>query len=528
MPRRDKQARKRQTSSVDDSEKSHPAKVDKRTNEEKGEEAAATVENLSDLEFEDDFEDEIEEDDVVSADDAASDDSDAMDREEEQLEMIENDQNFKEELKPFIPGVHQLQEGEVLEVDNAGYFAYHQLNVEWPCLSIDVLPDKLGAPRLKFPHTLYFVGGTQADQPSHNCLYLMKVSDLYKTKESEEDDEDDNDDNDDDDDDFDKDPVLTHYRLPHFGAVNRVRARVDEQGKLMLASWSDTGVVNIWSDLSEALQSLEAPQAASAALAKKAGNKGGKGKGKGRMNSPNIGASFSYSSHAAAGYGLDWSPVECKLATGDERGELRHWTPSNASWTVSAPLVGHTGSVEDIGWSPSESTVLATCSTDRTLRIWDTRMPAPAVTVTASATSDVNVLSWNDKVQHLLATGDDHGLLRVWDLRRFGSNHSSEAVVASFAWHKAPITAVQWSPYEDSVLACSSDDHTTSLWDLSVELDAEQEDMQLPSDVKVPPQLMFIHAGQHYPKDVRWHPHIPGMLLSTAQDGFNIWRPINM
>lgn len=44
---------------------------------------------------------------------------------------------------------------------------------------------------------------------------------------------------------------------------------------------------------------------------------------------------------------------------------------------------------------------------------------------------------------------------------------------------------------------------------------------------EIPPQLMFIHSGQEEIKEIRWHPQLPGTLISTALDGFNIFRPIN-
>jgi ribosome assembly protein RRB1 len=104
------------------------------------------------------------------------------------------------------------------------------------------------------------------------------------------------------------------------------------------------------------------------------------------------------------------------------------------------------------------------------------------------------------------------------------------APVASFSWHKAPITSIEWHPTEDSIFAASGADDQVTLWDLAVEQDDDEAGMgeSFPGENQVPPQLLFVHQGQKDIKEVHWHPQIPGSVISTASDGFNIFKTISV
>lgn len=202
-------------------------------------------------------------------------------------------------------------------------------------------------------------------------------------------------------------------------------------------------------------------------------------------------------------------------------------------------------SVEDINWSPTQSTVFASCSSDQTIRVWDIRTKSkPQLTIHA-ATSDVNVISWNRKVDYLVASGHDDGSFSIWDLRSWPSTTSVSSTnaagwkkpdpAAHFTWHSNAVTSIEWHPTESSVLVVSGSDDQVTLWDLALEADEETETLTRVNtetgekeQVVVPPQLLFVHQGQKWVKEVHWHNQLDGVVLTSAFDGFNVFKTFNM
>lgn len=331
-----------------------------------------------------------------------------------------------------------------------------------------------------------------------------------------ESDDEDSEDDEDDDEGLDDDPTIEHVNVNHTGSVNRIRSMPQNAG--IIATMADTGKSHIF-DLTANLASMMS-------------------KGP-RVSATQTKPLYTYSGHQDEGYALDWNPlVPGRLISGDCAGKIRLWHPaaqSNGgtgavgSWQVdNNAFTGHTASVEDLQWSPSEATVFSSASADRTVRIWDIRDASkPQISFDAHS-EDVNVISWNKNVGYLLASGCDDGSFKVWDLR---SIRKGCTPLAHFTYHSGPITSIEWAPHDESVIALSSADNQLTVWDLSVEADDTAGGAQGlapgsdPALAEYPPQLLFIHQGQFNMKELHFHPQIPGALASTAENGFNIFKP---
>ncbi|KAG5440475.1 hypothetical protein PCK2_000503 [Pneumocystis canis] len=314
------------------------------------------------------------------------------------MHFVINIDIVQEKTNIYLPSSRSLKENEILEPDQSAYEMLHSITVQWPCLSFDILEDNLGAERTSYPATVYLVSGSQADTKKNNVITIIKLSQLYKTQYDDDSSIDSCNSN------IDEDPILEYRSLSTFGTTNCIRA-FPKNENYFVASFSETGKVHIW-DIASHISSINNPGSC--------------------ITKENNYPIYTILNHKIEGYAINWNTLTSHnfLISGDNNGCIYLTSLSETSWfTEKEPFLGHTSSVEDLKWSPSEKNVFASASSDGTIKIWDIRNKKhkPALNVDIHPGVDINVISWNKNVSYLMATGADDGKFNIWDLRTFQS-----------------------------------------------------------------------------------------------------------
>jgi ribosome assembly protein RRB1 len=490
--------------------------------------------NSKEVSEEEDVSDDSDSEEDVLVDDDHNDDSDEFEinksGEEDEDEDMEVEGGKKNKKVNIWDENSKLKEGQELDFDNEAYEMLHRANPEWPCMTIDfIIPQHFVPPINDFykkqdytnldkaPYDCYMVAGSQTNT-QNGFLYYMKWSNMHKTKY-----DDDPDKGADSDDEEAQNPLMRFEKIQTKGNINRIKTM---KNSYLTAYWSDTPTVEIV-DMRSLIQEME--EESSKYDKKNKENNLGKNK-KRKLNTKDI--TLKTFNRQQEGFAIEWGWVTPGiLAAGGYDKKIEIYIPTDESctdWILNSQnlnntmgiLKGHKGAVEDIIWSPHQANVLASCSTDKSIMFWDLRVDknSPPIVCKNAHESDVNCLSWNLHVDFMIASGGDDNAFKVWDLR-----HLDNGPISDIRWHKGPITAISWDPYEDSQLAVSSEDNRLSVWDFAVEPD--DQTLFDATNQEIPQQLIFLHQGQENIKDLKFHPQFRNFIVSTAENGINVFKP---
>ena len=118
-------------------------------------------------------------------------------------------------------------------------------------------------------------------------------------------------------------------------------------------------------------------------------------------------------------------------------------------------LLGHQGSANAIEWSP-DGGILASCSDDKTVRLWRTDESIPPIVLKGHENS-VYALRWSS--QGVLASASFDNKIRIWDVQ-------NATCVHVLSKHRLAIYALSFSP-DGEILVSGSNDQTIKFWRVS-------------------------------------------------------------
>lgn len=120
-------------------------------------------------------------------------------------------------------------------------------------------------------------------------------------------------------------------------------------------------------------------------------------------------------------------------------------------------LRAHTRVITDLNWHQTDPNMLASCSVDTFIHIWDLR-DSRRPSLSLSAVAEASQVRWNRISSNILATAHD-GDIKLWDQRK------GTAPIQYIAAHLAKIHGLDWNPASETQLATSSQDNTVKFFD---------------------------------------------------------------
>ncbi|CAA6668079.1 unnamed protein product [Spirodela intermedia] len=178
----------------------------------------------------------------------------------------------------------------------------------------------------------------------------------------------------------------------------------------------------------------------------------------------------------------------------------------------------HDGVVEDVAWHLRHEYLFGSVGDDHHLLIWDLRAPSPTKPIQSVVAhqGEVNCLAFNPFNEWVVATGSTDKTVKLFDLRKIST------ALHTLDCHKEEVFQVGWNPKNETILGSCCLGRRLMVWDLS-RIDEEQT----PEDAEDgPPELLFIHGG-HTSKvsDFSWNPSEEWVVASVAEDNIlQVWQ----
>lgn len=161
--------------------------------------------------------------------------------------------------------------------------------------------------------------------------------------------------------------------------------------------------------------------------------------------------------HKGGVLGLSWnSKYQNLLASCSEDTTVKIWDLNQQKCLDT--LKHHKDKVSQVKWHPLEKNILLTGSFDKTCSLLDPSKPTKFNSYTVNG--EIESLRWNPHYKEQFIVSLDNGFVFIYDYR------NSKEPLIQFKAHDDNCTDVNVHPLKKNIIATCSSDGTTRLWDL--------------------------------------------------------------
>jgi len=173
-------------------------------------------------------------------------------------------------------------------------------------------------------------------------------------------------------------------------------------------------------------------------------------------------------SHTDAVMALSWNKINRHvIASGSADCSVKIWDITKAgNGSTDNCNAGtfnhHAGKVQSVLWHPTEASLLATGSFDRTIALLDARCRNDKIKK-VKITADCEALAWDPHQSANITVACEDGTIKCWDVRKFTTATPLWSLVAN---EYGGVTDLAYNKRIPGMLATCAVDKTVSLWDI--------------------------------------------------------------
>ncbi|GME68605.1 unnamed protein product [[Candida] boidinii] len=238
--------------------------------------------------------------------------------------------------------------------------------------------------------------------------------------------------------------------------------------------------------------------------------------------------------HTKEGFGLEWNPNKEKiqLLTSSEDSHIALWDFQSIP-DGSKPLrvfKTHKSIVNDVSWNKTYDFIFASVGDDHSIQIHDLRVPdtesySPIMESIDAHDHSINAVDFHPVISTILATGSSDNSVKCWDLRNL------ESPVRKFYGHNNSVTQVKFNTQSDNCnyLISTSLDRRVMFWDLSYLTEGafDEKEYERKKGDYYDSCLRFVHGGHTFRvSEFDIHPTLPNLAISADSGSLiQVWRP---